>query len=510
MGSETELKMAVAPEDLPKLRRLALLSRGSLEPAATKHLKTVYFDTPDRQMAAAKITLRVREDGRRLIHGVKVPHKSLAGLATRREWEVESRSPVPDFAAFPPGTVDTVLDTGALTPDRLEAAFETDFRRSVRRLALGTGGEVEVAIDEGTIRAAGKGEVPISELEFELKAGEAADLFTFALAVAEQVPLRVLVTSKAERGARLAAGTLAAPAKAPRLELEAGETTGEAFGRIVTECTGHWLANVESVLDGSNAEGPHQMRVALRRLRSAFKLFRKVLGPEPSRVLSDEVKWLAGSLGPARDWDVFIGDVAGPVFEALGPDARFDRVLMQAEAERRLGYGIAWRALEDERHTRLALSLGRFVAATEWREGGDTKHLDENVKVFAAEALDRHFKQVRRSGRRIMNLDAEGLHALRIEIKRLRYALEFFAALFDPREVRRFLDGLAGLQDFLGNLNDLAVAQRLITTLGKPDAGRAYAEGVLTGFYGASLERKRKSLRSQWAEVLVQERFWRD
>ncbi len=510
MGSETELKLAVAPEDMPKVRRLALLSRGSLEPAATKHLKTIYFDTSDRQLAAAKITLRVREDGRRLIHGVKVPHKSLAGLATRREWEVESRSPVPDFDAFPPGTVDTVLDTKALGPDKLAPAFETDFRRSVRRLALGTGGEVEVAVDEGAIRVPGKGETPISELEFELKSGEPADLFALALAVAEQVPLRVLVASKAERGARLAAGTLAAPAKAPRLDLEAGETTSDAFGRIVTDCTGHWLANVEAVADGSNVEGVHQMRVALRRLRSGFKLFRKVLGPEPSRSLSDEVKWLAGSLGPARDWDVFIGDVAGPVFEALGPDARFDRVLLQAEAERRLGYGIAWRAIEDERHTRLALSLGRFVAAREWREDGDAKRLDDSVKSFAAETLDRHFRQVRRSGRHIMALEPEALHALRIEIKRLRYALEFFGSLFDGREVRRFLDGLAGLQDFLGNLNDLSVAQRLITTLGKADAGRAYAEGVLTGFYGASLERKRKSLRSQWAEVLVQERFWRD
>lgn len=510
MSSETELKLAVAPEDLPRVRRLALLSRGSLEPAATKHLKTTYFDTRDRQLAAGKITLRVREDGRHLIHGVKVPHKSLAGLATRREWEVTSRSSVPDLTAFPAGTVETVLDTAALTPDRLEPTFETEFRRSVRRLALGTAGEVEIAIDEGAIRAPGKGEAPISELEFELKAGEPADLFALALAVAEQVPLRVLVASKAERGARLAAGTLAAPAKASRFELKPDESASDAFARIVTDCTGHWLANVEAVRDGSNPEGVHQMRVALRRLRSGFRLFRKILGPEPALALSDEVKWLAGSLGPARDWDVFIGDVAGPVFQALGPDARFDRVMMMAEAERRLGYGVAWRALEDERHTRLALSLGRFVAAREWHEGGDAEALGSEAVRFAAKVLDAHFRRVKRAGRRIMELEAEALHALRIEIKRLRYALEFFGTLFDAKEVRRFLDGLAGLQDFLGNLNDLSVGQRLITTLGKADTGRAYAEGVLSGFYGASLERQRKTLRSQWAEVLVQEKFWRE
>lgn len=510
MSAEVELKLAVAAEDLPRLRRLPLLARGNLAPVQNRVLKSTYFDTPERSLAAGKITLRVREDGRRRLHCVKVPIKSLAGLATRREWEVESRGLVPDFSAFPVGTVDTVLDTRALGPDRIEAVFETDFRRTLRRLPLGTGGEIEVAVDEGVIRAPGKGEVPISEIEFELKAGDPADLFALALAVAEQVPAQVVIASKAERGARLATGRHAAPAKAGRLDVSPDLTAGEAFGRIVQDCTSHWLANVEAVLDGRDVEGVHQMRVALRRLRSGFKLFRRILGPQPAGDLSDEVKWLASALGPARDWDVFIGDVAGPVFEALGPDARFDRVMMLAESERQQGYILARQAIEDARHCRLALSLGRFVAAREWVLDGDAAALNTPVRDFAAKVIASHFKQVRKAGRHIMQLEAEALHALRIEIKRLRYALEFFGGLFDPRDVRRFLDGLAGLQDFLGELNDMDVAKRLIVTLGRADAGRAYAEGALAGFYGAALERKRKTLKSQWAEVLVQDHFWKD
>ncbi|PWR17756.1 CYTH and CHAD domain-containing protein [Zavarzinia compransoris] len=510
MSAEIELKLAVAAEDLPRLRRLPVLARGNLGSVQNRTLKSTYFDTPERSLAAAKITLRVREDGRRRLHCVKVPVKSLAGLATRREWEVESRGLVPDFSVFPVGTVDTVLDTRTLGPDRIEAVFETDFRRTLRRLPLGTGGEVEVAVDEGVIRAPGKGEIPISELEFELKAGDPADLFALALAVAEQVPAQVVVVSKAERGARLAAGRHAAPAKAGRLDVSPELSAGEAFGRIVQDCTSQWLANVEAVLDGRDVEGVHQMRVALRRLRSGFKLFRPIVGAQPAKDLSDEVKWLASALGPARDWDVFIGDVAGPVFEALGPDARFDRVLMQAESERAQGYALARRAIEDSRHCRLALSLGRFVAAREWVQDGDEAALHAPVADFAAKTLSQHFKRVLKRGRHIMQLEAEALHALRIEIKRLRYALEFFGGLFDAREVRKFLDGLAGLQDFLGELNDMDVAHRLIVTLGRSDSGRAYAEGALSGFYGASLERKRKTLKSQWAEVLVQERFWKE
>ncbi|RJF88752.1 CHAD domain-containing protein [Oleomonas cavernae] len=510
MGAEVELKLGIAAEDLPRLRRLGLLFRGGLVPAATKHLKTTYFDTPDRILAASRITLRVREDGDRRLHCIKLPVESLAGLATRREWEVESADTTPNFAAFVPGTVDSLLDLEKLTAAGIEPVFVTDFRRSVRLMPLGDDGVVEIAIDEGTIRAAGGAEAPISELEFELKSGSAAALFDLALAVTEQVPARIIVEAKGERGARLAAAEPPPAVKAPKLALGRGQSVSDAFARIVQDCVGQWLANVEAVLDGSDAEGVHQMRVALRRLRSAFRLFRRVLGPEPATMLSNEVKWLAGSLGPARDWDVFIGDVAGPVFEALGPDGRFERILELARSEQGLGYGVARAAIEEPRHTRLALTLGRFAAGRGWQAGGKGEILDGPVETFAAGMLDAHFKRVRQKGRHIMRLDAEALHGLRIEIKRLRYALEFFGSLFDGREVKHFHEGLAGLQDFLGNLNDLTVAHRLIGSLGRADAGRAYAEGVLAGFHGASLDRKRAKLREQWAAVLAQEPFWRE
>lgn len=510
MGSEVELKLGIAAEDLPRLRRLGLLFRGALAPAVTKQLKTTYFDTPQRVLAASRVTLRVREDDGRRLHCVKLPNGNLAGLASRREWEVENGDETPNFSAFPPGTVDSLLDLEKLHMAGLEPVFETDFKRSQRLIPLGDDGAVEIAIDDGIIRTAGGKEAPISELEFELKSGSPADLFALALSVIEHIPGRIVMASKGDRGAMLAAGERPRGSKAAKLVLDPDLSASDAFARIVEDCTGQWLANVDAVLDGSDEEGVHQMRVALRRLRSGFRLFRKVLGPEPATALSDEVKWLAGSLGPARDWDVFIGDVAGPVFEALGPDRRFDRVLELAASERALGYGQARAAIEDARHTRLALTLGRFAAAREWREGGDAKALDGSVTDFAADRLDEHFKRVRRKGRHIMQLDAEALHALRIEIKRLRYALEFFGSLFDAREVKTFLEGLSGLQDFLGNLNDLTVAHTLISSLGRADAGRAYAEGVLAGFYGASLDRKRAKLREQWADVLTQERFWRD
>jgi inorganic triphosphatase YgiF len=510
MGAEIELKLGVAAEVLPQLRRLGLLFRGALAPAVTKHLKTTYFDTPDRVMAAMHATLRVREDGSRRLHCLKLPVDNLAGLATRREWEVENADPTPNFAAFPPGTVECLLDLEKLTAAGIEPVFVTDFRRSLRLMPLGVGGAVEVAIDEGVVRTAAGVEAPICELEFELKSGTAVDLFDLALAVTAQIPGRIVVESKGERGARLAAGKPPAPVKAPKAPLDPGLSVSGAFARIVQDCVGHWLANVDAVLDGSDVEGVHQMRVALRRLRSAFRLFRRVLGPEPSAMLSDEVKWLAGSLGPARDWDVFIGDVAGPVFKAMGRDARFERILDLARSEQGLGYGIARGAIEDPRHTRLALMLGRFAAARDWEAGGKGEILAEPVETFAADMLDVHFKRVRHKGKHIMRLDDEALHGLRIEIKRLRYALEFFGSLFDGREVKHFLEGLSGLQDFLGNLNDLTVAHRLIGTLGRADAGRAYAEGVLAGFYGASLDRKRARLREQWAAVLAQEPFWRE
>lgn len=503
-ATERELKLALPPDDLLRLRRLKRLGGPG---GAAMPLRTVYFDTPDRQLAKAGISLRVRHQGKARIHCVKLPGSSLAGLATRREWEVEAPGDSPRLDAFPPGTADVHLDFAALAAG-LEAVFTTEVRRTARLVTEGDS-LIELAFDHGRIVTPGGAEAEISELELELKQGPAAALFDLALAAVEAMPAaHPLADSKAARGARLAAGQPPAPRKAGRLGLLPAATTSDAFAAILQDCVGQWLGNVAAVLGPDDPEAIHQMRVALRRLRSAFRVFRPVLGPAPATALAEELGWLAGALGPARDWDVFLHEVVPPAFGPPGREPRLDAIRDQAAVARAQAGAVARAAVADPRATRLALELGRFAALQAWQSGGDEEALAGPAQDFAGALLERLHKRVRKAGRHIGELDAEALHGLRIKIKRLRYAIEFFGSLYSAKAVKRLLAAASALQDELGRLNDLVVARRLVGSLGRADARRAFAEGVLVGALAGDLERGRRALKDRWAALIAEDRFW--
>jgi inorganic triphosphatase YgiF len=506
LGRETELKLSYDPEALERLRRSRVLRMVSRGPARTQRLVTTYFDTEDGVLAGQGISLRVRRVGRRKIQGVKAPESSLAGLAVRREWEMEIEGEVPDLGAYPPGTIDTVLNVGWLA-ERLRPVFTTAFTRSERDAALGEGSRVRLAIDEGEIRA-GDGREIIAEVELELVEGGLVTLFDLALALHRAVPGRIAPRAKSHRGTLLAAGRGPEAETAEDVRLGPDIDAGEAFLRIGAACLEHWLGNVDVVLADRDPEGIHQMRVALRRLRSAFRIFRPLVADEAGTALAAEVRWLASALGPARDWDVFEASVLAPVEKGLDADEALAPLAKASDAARARAHAAAVAAVGSVRHTDLVLHLGRWLAAGAWAEEA-ADLAAEPVTAFAARVLDRHWRRVRKRGRKLTRLPPAQLHELRIEIKKLRYAVEFFASLHDARAVRRFLSGLKGLQEFLGHLNDLDVARRLMAELGDGEPAMARAEGLVIGWHAAGLARDRKHLTELWASVLAQEPYWR-
>src|SRR5581483_2236826 len=163
-------------------------------------LVSTYFDTPDRALNRGKMALRVRKRGRRFVQTVKA--EAGDDIAARGEWEDAIAEPDPDLAAPQSGArLQQILNGAALEP-----LFTTTVRRTMARLAPLPGTLIEVAIDEGEIRA-GDGAIsePIAELELELKSGESAALYDMALRFLEVAPLRIETQSKAERGYRLLA-----------------------------------------------------------------------------------------------------------------------------------------------------------------------------------------------------------------------------------------------------------------------------------------------------------------
>src|ERR1051325_6903209 len=298
MGHEVELKLEVPAKTIGTLKRMRALGRNGH--ARDKNLVSIYFDTAKHKLRKHGMSLRVRHIGQARVQTVKANGQSAAGLFERREWEAPIASDTPDLRA----TRHTALDhlNGKKLALGLKPVFETRVHRTVVPLRR-NGSHIELTLDQGQVRL-GRKSAPISEVELELKRGHAADLFAVARDLTGRVPARLAVRSKADRGYALVDDQPIAAVRQHAIILDPRMSAGEAFRAIALGCLHHAAAN-ESAVRERDAEGVHQMRVGLRRLRAAIALFSDLLDDEEPARLKGELKWLTGELGPARDLDVY-------------------------------------------------------------------------------------------------------------------------------------------------------------------------------------------------------------
>lgn len=446
MADEVELKLEIASEDAGAFEASGLLA------GAPKKLRLIstYFDTPDRDVANAGFSLRIRRSGKKRIQTIKAAGASAAGLFIRSEWErpVEDDTPILDYTTPLP----SLLGDRALA---IAPAFTVKIERH-RWIVVEGEATIELVLDRGEV-VAGERRTPVCEIELELQSGDRAALFAFARKIDAVAPVRLGVLSKAERGYRLT-GAAAAMAKAEPVALAAGLTAAQAFGQIVQSCVRHFRFNEALLAVNRDAAALHQARVALRRLRSAFSIFKPMIG-DAATDLQSELRWLASQLGEARDLDVLLKRAApGPLHGRIAAmrEAAYDRVC---------------ETLSSARARRSMFDIAAWVAAANWpgTAGGEPGG-NRPARDFAAKALDRYRRKVKRKGRNLERLDDEARHEVRKSAKKLRYAAEFFAALFErkpeKRRHKRFIEALETLQDELGALNDLATAPEVLKRLG--------------------------------------------
>ncbi len=448
---EIELKLEFAEEHRDRLMSAAPLAEVE---ARTDHLVSAYFDTPDLDVRAAGYSLRVRHSGDRRIQTLKASGEGAAGLFVRAEWEndIEGDRPLVDANS---GPLAKVVDREALA--RIRCVFETDVQRTRYKLQSG-GAEIELAIDKGRIRA-GKRREGLCEVELELDRGTPQALFDMVRRLDETVPLRLGVCSKSERGYALAAGERPAAFKAEPVRLDPDGNIRDAFVLIAQGCIRQFRCNETLLMESGAAPALHQARVGLRRLRSAFSLFKPLLaGDARVKRLRAELGWLAGELGEVRNVDVLIKRADGNLKDQLV--AARARIFDHARGQ-----------LASARSRRLMIDLAEWLALGDWRlRPADRALADRSPASFATESLDRHRKRLKRRGRGLAALSDEHRHEARIEAKKLRYATEFFAALFPKHIARRrhaaFLDALEAMQDQLGELNDRVTGPQVLASLG--------------------------------------------
>ncbi|MEN8218539.1 MAG: CHAD domain-containing protein [Pseudomonadota bacterium] len=492
MSTEIELKLHIAPKNADKLTQHPLLKSAN-----HKHLYNTYFDSPAHDLLQRGVGLRVRRIGDRRLQTLKTAGNALGGLHQRQEWENDITGETPDYSQFPKGA----LPNWCAKPKNLEKIgplFTTDFMRTTWQLTY-DGSEIEVALDQGEIKTQ-TASIPLSEVELELKTGSPDKLYKLALKLQDTLPLFIENKSKAERGYALHKPKPFTYRKAGAVNLNPDMTAEQAFIHIIWHCLGHLHANEDMVLYGKDIEGVHQMRVALRRLRSALNLYKPLIPNKTHAKLRQELKWITSILGVARDWDVFalsLQQMQAPSLKGL----RKTVARLQARA-----YVAVRDALRSQRYNRMLLTLGKCLTQRPWRKATKLSRLDKPVRKFASQILDSHYQGVCRQGENFAQLNAEELHELRISIKKMAYGSRFFAELYPQKVARSFTKGLSHLQDELGILNDGNVASDLLNKAGLDK--KAAVRQFLNGWYAHQQMIHLARLEKAWQAFLEQKIFW--
>ena len=337
------------------------------------------------------------------------------------------------------------------------------------------GTRIEAAVDRGAIRTHDNARSePVSEVELELKEGNPAALYDLALELLETAPLRIELRSKAERGYRLlqSAGEPPSPPSPEPLVLTPDMTIEDALQRVGRGCLGHMLRSEPAALAGK-IEGIHQMRVAMRRLRSLLSAVKKILPEAERRWVSDQVKALTATLGPARNLDVFATELLPSAREETPDEPGWDELSSASETARSEAHRRVAEAIRSPDHTATLLRLLRWFEARGWRQarnGQADEALSVAIGTVAPAVLDRRRKKVRKRSRHFGRLPAHRRHRLRIAVKKLRYTIELLDSLYAERDARPFIKRLKRVQDDLGKANDVRVAYSLVIELGRSAA----------------------------------------
>lgn len=513
--SEIELKLiideATSRSIWARVRSLGYLDR---RPRA-RTLKSLCFDSRDRALYKAGIALQLNKRGRYWTQSVQCCG-DVSDSRIGRPQAVESRVPGTEVV------LDRITDdglrddiAGRLKGESPVAVCELSIKRATAAILVNHGTRVEVRVDNGDI-VAGQQVAALREVRIALIEGDAADLFTLAKALFPSGGVRFSRYSKVARGYMLASCGDIEPPLAPRnakiVDLRKSETVERAARDMLRECRAQVATNVGVILETIDPEGPHQLRVGLRRLRSVLSVFKPVLSSTEATRLRAEAQWLGAEVGRLRDVDAVTADVVRPEAARFAEESGFSPLIdaLEAEAARRRD-GLR-EILRGERVQSFIFDLVRFIEARGWIVGSDieqTERLAMPVSQFADEALCRRWRKVVKRGRKLESLTIEARHELRKELKKLRYLTEFFAPLYPGKRVSPFLKSLKKLQLIFGEFNDAQVARRVLNELPSPHASTERAAGCVIGASQtrAAIDWGRAGV--LWKDLRKTEPFWR-
>lgn len=504
--TEIEVKLALPGADVQAIAAAVAASPVlARRKAQRQRVFSQYFDTPDQALRRQRVALRLRRLGSpeqpQWRQTLKTAGQGDSAFSVRGEWEM----PVPGPALalellqnspWPQMDADSSLSAA------LQPCFTTEFERTIWLVRQRDGSQIEVALDIGSITAAGRS-VPLCELELELIAGSPAALLDLAGRIARSVAVLPLAASKAERGFALQASAhsaanpadpvLAVLAQPPKV------SPSDSLARIARQVLGEaflqFTANLYRLQTNDAPELVHQARVGWRRFRSLWRMLRPLL-PDWALPPLQALQPLLGSLGALRDLDVARTETLPPLAQAYLQHSQHEAGADMPQQWQQLQTALGQAASQERAAVRAALmqpSVGAaLLALSHWLELLDGP-LAATVAPQSAKAQARSLQALRRRALRLAKRleqmlhqcqhdhSPEGIerqHEVRILAKRLRYNVHALAPLL-PKRLQQQHRAAQQLQERLGAARDLLQARHLVARWGANPLWLAFLQGVV-------------------------------
>ena len=468
--AEFEIKLEVPRERAGALR--AALEEG---PVQTLQLHAIYLDTDDEVLRRHQLVLRLRKEDDHWVQALK-------GVGDKLLERLEHEVPVPwpaDEEAAP--SVDVTRHEGTCVGRLLARAlkesraqdllprFETTVRRLTRVQEVGAS-RVEIAFDQGRITGGGRSR-ELCEVEFELKQGEAAAAVEVASAWCARHGLWLGTVSKAEKGMRLASGSVfGAAIDARAVDMPKHPDVRDVAVKVLNSCLDQVLGNATEIAAGSNDEEHiHQLRVGIRRWRTASRELGGRLKVDLGAQWEDALVHVFRELGRHRDHHYVTSRLEPRIEQAGGPIVDIRKLGDDVPDP---GAVVRSPAFQDA-----LLGLVGLAHGDAWPCGGKG---GRKARMLLRRGLDKLYAQCVRDGSKFQKLDTTRQHRVRKRLKRLRYLAEFVAPLFGKHETRAFLARLKPVQDALGLYNDELMALERYRGIAASDPNAWFGVGWLS------------------------------
>ncbi len=510
INREIEIKLLATKGAFKRVKSNSLFT-GTFD---HQHLVARYFDTPEWQLRQSNMALRVRNTGMERVQTLKYSANLRNMPIVRHEWSTRVQSDLPELSVFPKRAAKRISKALGLHALNDFATLTTE--RDSQLVTFGHS-QVEVAFDEVVITSARRHK-SFCELELELKCGTPADLLRLALELQLGPDLRWSVTSKGERAYKLLSGDTDTQKMAHVSPLDTSMALPEAFRRIAWSCLNQLLRHYYSIFPAMDVEAVHQSRVAIRRLRTCLVLFKQILSHDEMAAFDAEFQAVTAALGPARDLDVFLAMLKSSQAEWSREFEANNEMTKMLEVERVRSYRSAQALLFSPACQKL---LFRFAL---WIEDPGAmncagKRAAQPVLNFARKSLTKRHTKVCRSLHKIEHLTPSQRHHLRIEVKKLRYASDFFDSLLHDdsgkRTHQKYTRALGQLQNTLGELNDVtSITSDSVMELSSLDpSAQAHQRGMMQRLAGTarpSLDKLLKAARKAGAAFCNAHVFWHE